>query len=293
MRVFVTGASGYIGNAVAKAFRLAGHHVLGLVRSDHAAENLRQSEIEPIISDIAKPEVYAEAARDSNVLVHCAFENTKEGVVKDAKALEALIGYARENTLPKSLIYTSGAWVYGSTKNKIADESTPLNPIDLVKWRPQHEEMALKSASYWLKPVVIRPGIVYGGQGGLTALWFEGSKKGIIPFYGTGGNHFSMIHIEDLARLYVAAAENELGQAVLNAVDGHCPSAKECAEAIGSYLKLPTAAEEFQSPLLEGFLADQKVSADRAYRLLGWRSKLPSFIDGVKEYFHAWKSSQK
>lgn len=295
MRVLVTGASGYIGNAVAKAFRNAGHHVLGLVRNENAASLLRKSEIEPVLGELSKPEIYAKAASDSNVLVHCAFENSKEGIAKDAKALEAMLGYLKENNLPKVFIYTSGIWVYGPTGSSIADESTSLHPIDLVKWRPIREEMTLKAASQWVKPIIIRPGLVYGGAGGLTGLWFQGSKQGSIPLFGDGSNHLSMIHVEDLAELYVAAAEQELGPLVLNAVDGHYPTAKECAEALSSYLKLPVqpiSKEDTQAklgPLAQGLTLDQKISAERAFRLLGWLPKHPGFIEGIQEYFNAWK----
>lgn len=297
MRVLVTGASGYIGNAVAKAFRNAGHRVLGLVRTENAANLLKQSEIEPVIGELSKPEIFAKAARDSNVLVHCAFENSKEGILKDARALEAMLGYLKENNLPKVFIYTSGIWVYGPTGSAVADESTPLHPIELVKWRPIREEMALQAASQWIKPIIIRPGLVYGGSGGLTGLWFQSAQQGSIVLFGDGSNHLSMIHVEDLAELYVAAAEQELGPLILNAVDGHYPTAKECADTIGNYLKLPIqhlSKEETQAklgPLSQGLTLDQKISAERACRLLGWRPKHPGFIEGIQEYFNAWKSS--
>ncbi|MGK5594612.1 MAG: NAD-dependent epimerase/dehydratase family protein [Parachlamydiaceae bacterium] len=180
MRVLITGASGYIGSAVAKAFRQAGHYVYGLIRSEKAALLLQKEGIEPLVSDLSQPQVFASAARSSNVLVHCAFENSGDGVKKDARVIEALIGYAREQQVHKMLIYTSGTWVYGSTSNRPADESTVLKPIDFVRWRPRHEEMVLRASSPSISSVVIRPGIVYGKQGGLTALWFEAAEKGSI-----------------------------------------------------------------------------------------------------------------
>src|SRR5687767_13839411 len=106
MRVFVTGASGYIGFAAAKAFRNAGHRVLGLVRNEQAATAMKKNEIEPILSDISQPETYANSAKECSVLVHCAFENSKDGILKDARAIEALVGYAKESDLPKIILYT-------------------------------------------------------------------------------------------------------------------------------------------------------------------------------------------
>ncbi|MGE3534073.1 MAG: NAD-dependent epimerase/dehydratase family protein, partial [Parachlamydiales bacterium] len=139
MRVFITGASGYIGEAVAHAFRKRGHHVCGLVRSEKSANELRKHEIIPILGDISAPQTYFLHAEQAEVLVHCAFENSADAVKKDAIAIETLLTAAKKSSQIKMIIYTSGIWVYGNTRGHIVDEATPLNPLDLVKWRPRSE----------------------------------------------------------------------------------------------------------------------------------------------------------
>src|SRR6266702_2157757 len=116
MQVFVTGATGYIGFAVAAALRRAGHRVWGLARSEAKARRLTQHEIDPVIGDLADPNTYLEVASDCAVLVHTAFD------------------------------FTSGAWVYGDTGDRMVDETTPPNPTRLVAWRPAHEQLVLQAA---------------------------------------------------------------------------------------------------------------------------------------------------
>src|SRR5205807_2265003 len=165
MRVFVTGATGYVGFAVATALRRAGHDVYGLTRAVAKTPQLARQEIRPVIGDIGDPKSYADTAEACSVLVHAAFESSASGVTKDKTAVDALIEAGRRGSQPKTLIYTSGVWVHGDTGGKLVDETEPLHPIKLVAWRPPHEQMVLQAQV--VRGLVIRPGCVYGGRGGL------------------------------------------------------------------------------------------------------------------------------
>src|SRR6266550_6901879 len=170
MQVFVTGATGYIGFAVATALRRHGHRVFGLARSDAKAARLTRHEIEPVIGDLAEPKTYAGVAAHCSVLIHTAFDYSADGVAKNKLTIDTLLDAAGRGAQPKTLIFTSGAWVYGDTGDRMVDETTPLNPIKLVAWRPAHEQLVLRAGG--VRGLVIRPGCVYGGAGGLTAPWF-------------------------------------------------------------------------------------------------------------------------
>jgi len=121
MQVFMTGATGYIGFAVSAALRRHGHRVWGLARNDAKAARLARLEIEPVLGDLADPKSYADVAARCSVLIHTAFEYSAEGVAKDKLAIETLLDAGRRGAQPKTLIFTSGAWVYGDTGDQMVD----------------------------------------------------------------------------------------------------------------------------------------------------------------------------
>lgn len=289
MRVFVTGARGYIGFAVSNAFRRCGHRVTGLIRSDKDASLLKAHEIIPIIGDLTKPKSFLEEVEKAEVIVHCGYDmNSKDGIKTDYNLIKSVIKLAQHSKVPKQFIYTSGVWVIGNTESK-ADESTPLNPLSIVKWRPSHEEAVLNGAYGPFKTLVIRPGCVYGGKGGLTSLFFSSAKKGALEVIGNGDNSWALIHVEDLASAYVKAAEKELSGICLNITDGSRVKIKEIAEAIAkqipcsiNFLSQSEGVKQLGT-LTEGLLANQFVSNERACRLLEWQPKL-RILDDIDLY---------
>src|SRR3989442_3725715 len=209
MRVFVTGATGYVGFAVATALRRAGHDVYGLTRGAAKASQLARQEIHPVQGDIGDPTSYADAAEECSVLVHAAFESSASAVAKDKSAIDALIEAGRRGAQPKTLIFTSGVWVHGDTGGKLVDESTPLHPIKLVAWRPAHEQMVLQAKT--VRGLVIRPGCVYGGGGGVGGGWFGAPlARKPPPVVGAGPNPWAGGHGGDLAAASVRAAQRRL-----------------------------------------------------------------------------------
>jgi len=300
MRVFVTGASGYIGHAVAKAFREKGHTVYGLVRTKEKGDVLALDEIWAVIGDLENPQGYSKILDEVEIVAHCAFERSGNGVERDIKTLDLILSTYSNRDIPHGLIYTSGVWVYGSTGNKIVDESSPLNPIDLVKWRPQHEQKVLKATSPKLRTVVIRPGTVYGKGGGLTNTFFDSIETGSIAKIGNANNHWAMVHVEDLAHAYVSAAEKELTNVILNVTADFNPTVQEMVEAVarsaGMAGKINSLSDQeaYQrfGPMVQGLTIDQQVSNARVKRLLGWQTHHAPFINEIDIYYHAWKAKQ-
>src|SRR3989440_9490959 len=187
MQVFVTGATGFIGFAVAAALRRAGYRVWGLARSETKARRLLQHEIEPVIGNLADPKTYLDVASECALLVHTGFDYSANGVAKDRTAIDTLLEAGRRGAKPKTFIFTSGVWVYGDTGDRMVDETTPPNPPKLVAWRPAHEQIVLQAGGVLC--LVIRPGDVYGGPGGLTRPWVGGPAPGGPPVGGGGGRH--------------------------------------------------------------------------------------------------------
>ncbi len=302
MRVFITGASGYIGQAVAEAFRQAGHAVSGMVRSHNKAQLLYQQEITPVIGDLAKPASYLSAVQQAEVIVHCAFDYAGHGVDTEKTAIDTLLqGAHHAGISTRAILYTSGVWCYGNTGIAIADEASHCHPIDIVKWRNLQEERLLKLASSQLRVVIIRPGCVYGGSGGLSDFWFSSAKAGSCEIVGPGNNRWAMIHYRDLAEAYVRAAERELNHAVINVVDNTRYTVKEMAlgvaDAAGIPEKIhslsPAEATQKYGMLTHGLLIDQQISNERAKRLLDWQPRHTGFLSDVASYYAAWQASPK
>lgn len=301
MRIFITGASGYIGQAVARAFREKGHTVYGLVRSEEDANLLKLMEIWPIIGDYNNPESFIKILDDVEVVVNCAFDYSDVGVERDAGIIEIIIKAFSKSSLPKSFIYTSGIWVYGSRGYQIVNESTPVTPIEEVKWRPGHEQKVLDSSTNNLRTVVIRPGVVYGLTGGVLKVFYAASQNGSVPMIGEGRNRWPMVHVDDLAHAYVSAAEKELNHVILNVVDDSNPTMKEIAEAIARCARIEGKiqnlndddAKKVFGDLWKGFAIDLRVDNSRVKRLLKWQIHHAPFINEAETYYQSWLASQE
>ncbi|CUI16360.1 hypothetical protein PNK_0734 [Candidatus Protochlamydia naegleriophila] len=301
MRVFVTGATGYIGHAVAKAFRAKGHTVYGLVRSQEDGDLLSLDEIWPVMGDLDQPDSYKQLLDNVEVAVHCAFDWLDKGIERDAKTIDTITEVFGKSSLPRTFIYTSGVWIYGSRGHQIMDESSPVNPIEISKWRPIHEEKVLKATNVNLKTVVLRPGCVYGNVGGLTNLLFTSTQSGAVKIVGEGHNRWPMVHVQDLAYAYVAAAEKELTNVTLNVVDDSSNTVREMAEAVARSAKMEgkiqvlgmdEAKKQF-GELVDGLLVDLQANNSRIKRLLGWQIHHVPFVNESDLYYNVWKTTQQ
>ncbi len=298
MRVFITGVTGYIGFNVALAFRRAGYEVWGLVRKPEKVNYLVRHEIHTVLGDMAKPETYAAAAARCDVFVHAAHDGWGGVVGPDRAAVDTLLEAAAQGGGDRAFIYTSGVWVYGDTGDRMVDEGTPLNPAAAAAWRIAHEELVLGARK--ARGIVIRPGCVYGKQGGLTGTWFAGAT-GKQPFEvgGGGWNRWAMVHVWDVADAYVRAAEKPgLGAEAFNLTDPSHTTIREMAMAAakaagytGEIRWIPAAeAAKTMGPLAEALAMEQRVVARKAQWTLGWQPRFKGFVDDVETYLAAWKA---
>jgi nucleoside-diphosphate-sugar epimerase len=298
VKILVTGATGYVGNAVARAFRRAGHDVLGLTRSAEKERLLARAEIRPVRGDITAPETFRRVAESCSVLVHAAADLEKGMVEPDRAALDVLLDAARRGPRPKTLAYTSGVWVHGDTGPEAADETTPLSPARKVAWRPAHEERVLCAPG--VRGLVIRPGCLYGGPGGLTAGWFGDARAGSVQIIGDGSNHWAMVHADDLGDAYVRAVESDVAGQVFDVVDHSRHTVLELALAAaraaggsGVVTRVPIeAARARMGDYADCLALDQHVDAGKALRLLAWRPRHRGFVAEAEALFAAWSAHQ-
>lgn len=296
MNVFITGATGYIGFNVAKAFRRAGHRVWGLTRSERKAQRLAQNEITPVIGNMKDPDTYRTIAEKSSVLVHAAVDYEHNTADLDRKTIDSFTEAGKQGSRPKTVIYTSGCWVLGDTGQSTVDETTPLSPIEAVAWRPAHEELILGSDP--IKGLVIRPGCVYGERGGLTGLWFSGAASGNLEVIGDGSNYWTMVHVDDLADAYVRAAESGLSGEEFNVSDHSRWTVGEMAGAVAqvtgyeneiTYVPVKEASRELGA-MAEALALNQHVDAGKTERLLNWKPKHHGFVNEADLFYQSWKA---
>lgn len=300
MRVFVTGATGHIGSAVASAFARAGHETWGLVRSPGKAAALEAAEVVPVPGTMEEPDAWRPAVERCSVLVHCAVDSSERSWDLHRAVLGALRDGARDRT-DRVLIATSGVWVYGDTGDGAVDESAPLDPPTFSAPRPAVDAAVLSWNGSGLRTLVIRPGCVYGGGGSLTAAWFESAaREGAARVVGDGGNRWAMVHRDDLADLYVRAAEAGTGGEVLNATDRSRATVLECARAAslaagaeGRVEHVPVEqAVAAMGPFATCLALNQHVASWKAVRRLGWTPRHAGFVDEAPRLFAAWRAAR-
>jgi len=299
MKVFVTGGTGYIGSAVALRLKKAGHDVLALVRSKDKAAHLAAAGIKLVEGDLGNPAGWAPAAYGRGAVVHCAFQQSDNGVELDRRTIIAARDLLR-GQVGATLVYTSGCWVYGDTA-EVVDETAELNPAKLVGWRPAHEKLALEAAKDGVRSVVVRPGVVYGGaSGGIPSGFFSSALKGSTQAVGDGRNRWPMVHIDDLAELYVRLVERAPAGSIFNAADPSHATVKEIAAAASraagkdgevSFTPLDQARAKM-GVFADALCLDQRLSSDKAENELDWRPRHEGFIPEAEELFKAWRASQ-
>ena len=291
LKIFLTGATGYIGGAIAGGLIASGHSVTGLARSEEAARKLTAKGITPFEGDLRSPAALAQAAEASDGVIHAG--TTNDGRV-DQEAV-SIMGNALRGTL-KPLIYTSGIWVLGDTGGRVADESWPANPAALVAWRPQVEQLVIEAARLGVRSVVIRPGVVYGRGGGIAADFVRSSREsGAARLVGTGENHWPVVHVDDLADLYLRALGSATGGTLFLATDGSGYRVREIAEAasIGAGAGGKTKSwplDEARGTLgayADALALDQLVSSERARVTLAWRPRAVSILEDLRHGSYA------
>ena len=293
MRVFVTGATGYIGTAVVDALQRASHEVVALVRHQAKARRLADRGIDTAVGTLGNPNTWRQQASTCDGFIHAAFEHSPKGVEIERIALDALIEIARHaaERSPASLIYTSSIWMLGATPEP-ADETAPVAPADLVAWRPAHERQVLEAANAQLRTAVIRPGIVYGGSRGIVADLLASAENGLMRIVGSGENHWPLVYDRDLADLYVRVLAREDGRGVFHGTDEADEQVRTIADAIASHRPHPpdirfvpiAEARAKTGPYADALALDQRVRSKRAHAL-GWAPALRSVSGNIPRLF--------
>ena len=256
MRVFLTGATGFIGSHVIPELLGAGHQVLGLTRSDEGARQLEAAGAQVHRGDLEQPETLAGGAAAADAVIHCAFDHNFatffDNTKKDERVIAAM-GEALAGT-QKPILITSGVGI-----------GTPLNggPATEEVLNPRHANpriaTELAGAGLIARRIDVRtirlPQVHNTTKAGLISpLIAEARRAGAVAYVGEGQTRWSAAHVSDVAKLYVLALEKGQPGARYNASVEEGVTARAIAEAIGKSSGLPV----------------RSVAADEVDRYFGW-----------------------
>lgn len=288
MKVFVTGATGYIGSAICDALRAAGHQALGLARSEEKAAQLSARGDEPLRGSLQDLESLRQGCRQADAVIHTAMSFTPDAGVVDRTAVEAMLAALQGSGKP--FIYTSGVWVYGDTGDRMLGEVAPLNPPPLVAWRPAVEELVLEANERGIRTMVFRPGMVFGRRGGFLRGFFDDVRThGAVRVIGDGKNYWSCVHAEDLADLYVRAVLQPAGGQLFVTCGGMPQQVNRIAEAVAEICGAPGKVEHVpldqarqqMGPMADCLAMTCKAGSTKPARFFGWTVRHPSVFDEI------------
>jgi len=288
MKVFVTGATGYIGSAICDALRAAGHQAIGLARSGEKAAALAARGDQPLPGSLEDHEVLRQGCREADAVIHTALSFVPEAGAIDRAAVEAMLGALEGSNKP--FIYTSGVWVYGDTGERMLGEVAPLNPPPLVAWRPAVEELVLDAKERGIRTMVFRPGMVFGRESGFLAGFFHDARThGAVRVVGDGKNYWSSVHADDLADLYVRAVLRPAAGELFVTCGGMPQQVNRIAEAVAEACGVPGKVEHIpleearrqMGPIADCLAMTCKAGSTKPARFFGWTVRRPSIFDEI------------
>jgi len=303
MKVFITGATGYIGGSLAHRLLAEGHQVTGLVRSEARAEQVRARGIAPLLGTLDDGEVLAGAARAADAVIDAA---SADHPASAGTLLTALEGSG------KVFLRTSGTSIVGTRAGgerveDVFDEDTPFTPSPVRVGRVALDRKVRAAGD--LRAVVIAPSLIYGrGHGvnpdSIQVPWLIAlaRKQGVPKHIGPGANLWSNVHIDDLVDLYLLALDKAPAGAFYFAENGENDMREVCA-AIGRMLgqdgrtesmTLAEAAAEWgEGPAHDTMGSNSRVRGRRARAELGWAPRAPSLLEEIERGCYADAASHR
>jgi nucleoside-diphosphate-sugar epimerase len=286
MRVFVTGASGWVGSAVSEELRAAGHTVTGLARSDASAAALMAAGIAVHRGSLEDLESLRTGAAAADAVIHTAFNHDfsrfAENGAAERAAIEAL-GDALAGT-GRPLIVTSGVGLIARgrvvTEDDVRDPNAEQFPRD-----PETVAAAVAARGVPVSVVRLAPSVHGAGDHGFVPIVIGLAREhGVSAYVGDGANRWPGVHRRDAARLYRLALERAAGHAVYHAVDEEGVPFRELAAVIGRRLNLPVVSTSGDAADAHfGWFArfaqmDGSASNAKTRQSLGWQPTEPGLL---------------
>jgi nucleoside-diphosphate-sugar epimerase len=284
MKVAVTGATGFIGSHVLTELQANGHDVTAVVRNEEQADSVEAKGAVPAVIDLYDRAAVVRLLREADAAIHTASPGDETSADLDSAVVDAVTeGFARTG---KPYIQIGGLWVYGN--NTSITEESPYEAPAMVAWKEPIERRILDKPE--LRGVVIVSSTAYGdGGGGIPGLVLNSPRDddGNLIMLGTGRQHWSTIHVADLARFFRQVLESDSARGRYVIGNGSNPTVAELTEAaavaVGAPGAVPGSDAEARARLGDYFaevlLLDQGTFAGKARDELGWSPTHPGLVD--------------
>jgi nucleoside-diphosphate-sugar epimerase len=284
MKVALTGATGFIGSHVLTDLYKHGHDVTALVRDGDQAEIVAARGATPAVVNLYDRPRVVSLFRDADAAVHTASPGDATSADLDSAVVDAAIdAYAGSG---KAYIEISGQWVYGA--NTAITEESPFQAPALVAWKEPIERRVLGAKD--MRGVVIVCGVAYGdGGGGMPGLLLGSPRddQGNLIMLGTGQQHWSTVHVADIADFFRRVLEHDAARGYYVIGDGLNPTVagltEAAAAAVGAPGAVPGSDEEARQRLGDYFaevlLLDNGTTAAKARTELDWSPSHPGLIE--------------
>jgi nucleoside-diphosphate-sugar epimerase len=292
MRVFLTGATGWVGAAVLPELLASGHEVLGLARSDEGAERLAKAGVPIHRGDLTDPGSFAAGARACEGVIHTAFDHDfsqfAANIENERRAVEAMLDALAGSEKP--LVISSGVALLAP--GKVATEADRQATQGPAAGRALTEELVVAAAVRGVRTSVVRlaPTVHGAGDHGFVPRIVAAAREhGVAAYVGDGANRWPAVHRLDAARLYRLALESAAPGSRLHAIAEEGVPMRVIAETIGEGLRLPTRSlTPEEAPAHFGFMAmfvglDIPASSQITRDALGWRPQGPDLLTDLRE----------
>jgi nucleoside-diphosphate-sugar epimerase len=291
MRIFVTGATGFIGTELVKELITSGHQVRGLTRSDAGVEQLKAAGVEVHRGDLQDLDSLRGGATGMDAVVNLAFnhddmskfaENAKDEIL----AIEALGSVLEPGKL---LVVTSGVGITSSAPGQVRKETDPPTDSPRMPRRPEQAAQALAAKGVHVGIVRLPQVHDTRKQGLVTRLIQIAREKGVSAYVGEGANRWAAAPLKDVAHLYRLAVEGTGPDATTyHAVQEEGVALRDIAEMIGKGLKVPLvsipaekAVEHFGMFFGHAATQDMPASSEWTRKTLGWEPTGPGLIEDL------------
>jgi nucleoside-diphosphate-sugar epimerase len=284
MKVALTGATGFVGSHVLTELLEHGHQVTALVRDAARADAVAARGATPAVVDLHDTPAVVRLLDDTDGAIHTASPGDATSPDLDSAVVDAVIeAYAGTG---KPYLQISGLWVYGD--NSAISEESPFDAPALVAWKEPIERRALEAKD--IRTAVIVSSVAYGdGGGGIPGLLLGSPRDtaGNLIMVGTGRQHWSTVHVADLAEVFRLVLEDDSADGYYVIGNDHNPTVAELTEAaaaaVGAPGAVPGSDDEAKARLGDYFaevlLLDQAHAATRARVELGWSPSRPTLVE--------------